>query len=369
MRIDPTRFELGADSFGDPATDSGMVLSDAEQVRLLVREAQLAEAVGLDVFSIGEHYRPGNVDTATPVLLAAAAQATSRIGLGTAVTVLSTNDPVRLYQAFATVDAISNGRARLILGRASSVESFPLFGFDMADYEELFEENLDLLVRLMREDRVTWSGRHRSPLRDVRLQPRMPEGGIPAWIGIGGSPESVVRAARYGLPLVISVVGGRPERFAGHADLYLRALAQLGQPELPIAHHANGLIAETDDEARDAYWPHWEALMAQASVERGFAAPTRSLYAEEVTTGALFVGSPETVAGRIASIARSNHLSRFDLKYDLPGISREARERTIRLLGEKVAPRVRELLDGQADDWQVRGRPPAGLLDESSAPG
>ena len=367
MQVDPTRFEIGADSFGDPATDSGTVLDDADQVRLLVQEAQLAESVGLDVFSIGEHYRPGNVDTATPVLLAAAAQATSRIGLGTAVTVLSTNDPVRLYQAFATIDAISNGRARLILGRASSVESFQLFGFDLADYEELFEENLELFVRLMREDRVTWSGRHRSPLQDVRLQPRMPKGGIPAWIGIGGSPESVVRAARYGLPLVISVVGGAPERFAAHSDLYLRALDQLGKPELPIAHHGNGLLAETDEEARDAYWPHWEALMAQASVERGFAPPTRRLYAEEVTTGALFVGSVESVARRIASVARSNHLSRFDLKYDLPGIPRDARERTIRLLGEKVAPRVRELLAQRPDDWQVRGRPPAELMDQTAA--
>lgn len=231
--IDPASFEFGLDSFGEIATDGDHVFSDAETLRLIVEEAQLAESVGLDVFSVGEHYREGFVDSATPVLLAAAAQATTAIHLGTSVTVLSTQDPVRLYQEFATVNGISDGRAQLVLGRASSIDSFPLFGYDIGEYDHLFEEKLELFVRLMREDRVTWSGRYRSALDDVRLHPRMPDGGIPAWIGIGGSPDSVVRAARYGLPLMMAIIGGRPERFAGHAELYLRALEQFGHPNCP----------------------------------------------------------------------------------------------------------------------------------------
>ncbi|MWB98519.1 LLM class flavin-dependent oxidoreductase [Agromyces seonyuensis] len=360
--LDPAGFELGLNSFGEVATDAGRILSDAETVRLIVDEAQLAEAVGLDVFSVGEHYRAGMVDSATPVLLAAAAQATSRIGLGTSVTVLSTQDPVRLYQEFATVDAISNGRTRLVLGRASAIESFPLFGYDIADYEDIFEEKLDLFARLMREDRVTWSGEYRPALDDIELHPRMPEGGIPAWIGIGGSPNSVLRAAKHGFPLMMAIIGGRPERFAGHAELYLRALEQFGHPELPIGQHSLGLIAETDEAAKREHWTYWEPVVRQLSQERGFYAPTTERYAAEVETGALFVGSPETVARKIAGVARANHLSRFDLKYDVMHLPREVRERSIRLFGEQVAPRVRELLAEAPDDWALDGRPPAQIV-------
>ncbi len=356
MTEQATRFEFGLNSFGDVATDGDRVMSDAESVRLLVEEAQLAESVGLDVFSVGEHYKEESVDSATPVVLAAAAQATTTIGLGTSVTVLSTQDPVRLYQEFATVDAISNGRTQLVLGRASAIESFPLFGYDIAQYEELFEEKLELFLRLMREDRVTWSGKHRTPLDGVRLHPRMPEGGIPAWIGIGGSPDSVVRAAKNNLPLMIAIIGGRPERFAGHAELYLRALDALGLPELPIAQHSLGFIAETDDEARTAYWRYWEPVVTQVSKERGFYPPTAERYAEEIATGALYIGSPETVAQKIAGIARLNHLSRFDLKYDVNRLPRELRAQSIRLFGERVAPRVRELLAEDPGDWRLTGR-------------
>jgi probable LLM family oxidoreductase len=360
--IDMAGLEFGLNSFGDVATDGGRMLSDAETLRLMVEEAQLAESVGLDVFSVGEHYREGMVDSATPVLLAAAAQATSTIRLGTSVTVLSTQDPVRLYQQFATVDGLSGGRAQLVLGRASAIESFPLFGYDIADYEDIFEEKLDLFLRLMREDRVTWSGAYRSPLEAVRLHPRMPEGGIPAWIGIGGSPDSVVRAARHGLPLMMAIIGGRPERFAGHAELYLRALAQFGQPELPIAQHSLGFIADTDEEAKNVHWKHWQPVVKRVSEERGFYPPTAERYAEEVGTGALYVGSPETVARKIAGIVRANHLSRFDLKYDVLHMDRAARARSIRLFGEQVAPRVRELLADDADDWRLTGRTPAQIV-------
>jgi probable LLM family oxidoreductase len=337
-------FELGLNSFGEVATDGGRALSDAETVRLLIEEAKLAEEVGLDVFSVGEHYRPGHNDSATPVLLAAIATATERIRLGTSVTVLSTNDPVRLYHEFSTLDAVSNGRAQLVLGRASVTESFPLFGYDLADYEELFEEKLDLFMRLQREEAVTWSGKVRAPLVEQRLHPRMPPGGIPTWIGVGGSPNSAVRAARYGLPLMMAIIGGRPQRFAGLVDLYHRSLDQFGHPRQPVGQHSLGLVADTDEEARDAWWQYWQPVLTQLSQERGFYKPTRERYEAEIETGALFVGSPDTVARRIATTARDLHLNRFDLKYDVMNLPREARARSIELLGREVAPRVRELL-------------------------
>jgi probable LLM family oxidoreductase len=337
--------ELGLNSFGEVATDAdGRVLSDAETVRLLVEEAQLAESVGLDVFSVGEHYRPGHNDSASPVLLAAIASATQKIALGTSVTVLSTNDPVRLYNEFSTLDAVSNGRAQLILGRASATESFPLFGYDLADYEQLFEEKLELFMKLQRETSVTWSGTVRAPLVNQTLHPQMREGGIPTWIGVGGSPASVVRAAQYGLPLMLAIIGGHPKRFAGHVDLYFRALEQFGKPVQPVGQHSLGVIADTDDEARETWWRYWEPVVTSMAAERGFYPPTRERYEDEIDNGALFVGSPQTVAAKIARTAKDLTLSRFDLKYDIMHLPREARARTIELLGREVAPRVAELL-------------------------
>jgi probable LLM family oxidoreductase len=344
-------FELGLNSFGEVATDAtGRTLSDAETVRLLVEEARLAEKVGLDVFSVGEHYRDGQNDSASPVLLAAMATATDRIALGTSVTVLSTNDPVRLYHEFSTLDAVSNGRARLILGRASATESFPLFGYDLADYENLFEEKLELFMRLQREESVTWSGSVRAPLVDQTLHPRMRPGGIPTWIGVGGSPNSVIRAARYGLPLMLAIIGGRPTRFAGHVELYFRALEQFGHPVQPVAQHSLGLVAQTDDEARELWWKYWQPVVEQISAERGFYAPTRERFEAELDGGALFVGSPDTVAKKIAGNARDLSLSRFDLKYDILNLPREARAQTIELLGREVAPRVHRLLAMESAD-------------------
>ncbi|WJL96643.1 LLM class flavin-dependent oxidoreductase [Microbacterium sp. ET2] len=354
--------EFGVNSFGDVATDGGRPQSDEEALLLLVDEAQLAESVGLDSFSVGEHYREGMVDSATPVILAGIAQATSTVRLGTSVTVLSTQDPVRLYQQFATVDGLSRGRTQLVLGRASAIESFSLFGYDIEEYEQIFEEKLDLFLRLMREDRVTWSGRYRPPLDDVRLHPRMPEGGIPTWIGVGGSPDSVVRAARHGLPLMMAVIAGRPERFAGHAELYLRALARFERQELPIGQHSIGFIADSDEEAKNTYWKYWRPVVAALNEERGFYPPTAERYETEVSTGALYVGSPETVSQKIASIVRANHLSRFDLKYDVRHLPREARAHSIRLFGERVVPRVRELLHENPGDWRLTGRTPAEIV-------
>jgi probable LLM family oxidoreductase len=343
-------FELGLNSFGEVATDGGRRLSDAETVRLLVDEARLAEDVGLDVFSVGEHYRDGHNDSAGAVLLAAIATATKTIRLGTAVTVLSTNDPVRLYQEFSTLDAVSNGRAQMVLGRASATDSFPLFGYDLAEYEALFEEKLDLFMRLQREERVTWAGKTRAPLVGQTLHPTMPSGGIPTWIGVGGSPDSVVRAARYGLPLMLAIIGGQPQRFAGHVELYFRALEQFGQPGLAVGQHSLGLIADTDEEAAETWWTFWKPVVDAISRERGFYRPTRERYETEIATGALFVGSPETVAQKIATVARALRLTRFDLKYDIIDLPREARARSIELLGREVAPRVRELLAKETAD-------------------
>jgi alkanesulfonate monooxygenase SsuD/methylene tetrahydromethanopterin reductase-like flavin-dependent oxidoreductase (luciferase family) len=298
---------------------------------------------------VGEHYREGYVDSAGPVLLAAMASVTERIRLGTSVTVLSTNDPVRLYNEFSTLDAVSNGRAQLILGRASQTQSFPLFGYDLADYEELFEEKLELFMKLQREESVTWSGKSRAPLVNETLHPRMQEGGIPTWIGVGGSPQSVVRAAQYGLPLMLAIIGGQPDRFAGHVDLYFRALQQFGQPVLPVGQHALGLIADTDEEASEVWWNAWQPAVEKISRERGFYAPTRERYEAELSTGALFVGSPETVAQKIVRMVDVLKISRFDLKYDVEGLPVSARSRTIELLGTEVVPRVHELLAERTD--------------------
>ena len=343
-------FELGLNTFGDVPSENGRMYTDAETVRLIVEEAKLAESVGLDVFSVGEHYREGFVDSAGAVILAGIATATSRIRLGTAVTVLSTNDPVRLYNEFSTLDALSNGRAQMVLGRASQTQSFPLFGYDLADYEELFEEKLELFMKLQRESPVTWSGTVRPPLVDMTLHPVMRAGGIPTWIGVGGSPASVVRAAQYGLPLMLAIIGGEPARFAGHVDLYFRALEQFGQPVQPVGQHALGLVADTDEEAAETWWQSWKPMVEMMAKERGFYAPTRERYQAELATGALFVGSPETVAQKIALMVRQLRISRFDLKYDVMGLSPSARARSIELLGTIVAPRVRELLAEESAD-------------------
>src|SRR5215475_10054984 len=247
-------FEFGLDTFMPVTVDAaGLPIRGDEAIRNTVEEAVLAEAVGIDSFNIGEHYRPEFMDSAGHVILAAIAGRTERIRLGTAVTVLSTQDPVRLYTQFATLDAVSNGRAQLIVGRASTTDSFPLFGFDLADYETLFEEKLDLFMRLLRDQPVTWSGTVRSALTAQRVQPAIEPDSIPVWVGVGGTPQSVIRAARYRLPLMLAIIGGPLSRFAPYVELYKRALEQFGHPLLPVGVHSLGLVAPTDEAARAAY--------------------------------------------------------------------------------------------------------------------
>jgi probable LLM family oxidoreductase len=337
--------EFGLDTFVPVTVDeAGLPIGGDQAIRNTVEEAVLAEAVGIDSFNIGEHYRPEFMDSAGHVILAAIAGRTERIRLGTAVTVLSTQDPVRLYSEFATLDAVSNGRAQLIVGRGSAIESFPLFGFDLTDYEELFEEKLDLLLRLLREQPVTWSGRFRSALANQVVSPPIPAGHIPTWVGVGGSPQSVVRAARFGLPLMLAIIGGRPERFAPYVELYRRALAQNGQPELPVGLHTLGFVAATDDEAARTQWPHYQEQFERAAQERGWRPPTHEHFLAEVDHGSMYVGSPETVARRIAEVVRTLSLSRFHLHYAIGRIPHEQRMAMIELFGRDVIPRVRDLL-------------------------
>ena len=337
--------EFGLDTFVPVTVDEdGLPIDGAQAIRNTIEEAVLAEAVGIDSFNVGEHYRPEFMDSAGHVILAAIAGRTERIRLGTAVTVLSTQDPVRLYTESATLDAISNGRAQLIVGRGSAIESFPLFGFDLADYEELYEEKLDLLVRLLREQPVTWSGRFRSPLTNQVVSPPIPAGHIPTWVGVGGSPQSVVRAARFGLPLMLAVIAGKPERFEPYVELYKRALQQYGQPELPIGLHSLGFVAETDDEALEIQWPYYKEQFDWAARERGWRPPTYEQFLAEVDHGSMYVGSPETVANRIAAAMQALSLSRFDLLYAVGRIPHDQRIATIELYGREVIPRVRELL-------------------------
>lgn len=340
-----TQLQFGLDTFGDVTVDlDGTPLSHAEVVRNTVEQGVLADQVGIDAFGVGEHHRDDYAVSAPDVVLTAIAARTERITLGTAVTVLSSDDPVRVYERFATLDAVSRGRAEVTLGRGSFTESFPLFGFDLADYERLFSEKLDLFAALRTEGPVSWEGTVRRPLVDAEVFPRTERGSLPAWVGVGGSPESVVRAARYGFGLALAIIGGEPARFAPYTDLFRRALDELGQQPQPIAVHSPGFVFDTDEEAKELLFPHFKANRDRIGRERGWPPATRLDFEREVAGGALFVGSPETVAQKIAATAKVLGIDRFDLKYSNGTMPHEQLVRAIELYGTKVVPRVRELL-------------------------
>ena len=340
------RVEIGLDTFGDVTVrPDGSFVAHAQVLRDVVDEAVLAEAVGLDAFGVGEHHRQDFAVSAPEVLLAAIAGRTARIRLGSAVTVLSTDDPVRVFQRFSTLNAVSNGRAEVILGRGSFTESYPLFGYDLNDYEELFEEKLALFAELLKNQPVTWKGRTRNALDKVTVYPPIENGTLHTWVGVGGSPESVVRAARHGLPLTIAIIGGSPDRFLPFAQLYRQALKEYGKSDLPVAVHSPGHVADTDQQAREEAWPHYEALMNRIGAERGWPPTSRAHFDQQAgPNGALCVGSPETVATKIARTVKLMNLSRFDIKYSSGTMPHETLMRSIELIGTKVAPRVRELL-------------------------
>lgn len=336
---------LGLDTFGDVTLGpDGQPRPMDEVLRDVVEEAVLADALGIDFIGLGEHHRPDFAISSPEIVLAAIAGRTSRIRLGTAVTVLSTDDPVRVFQRFSTLDAVSNGRAEAILGRGSFTESYDLFGFDLQDYDLLFEERLDLFARLLREERVTWTGRTRAPLEGVTVQPRLRPEGLTTWVGVGGSPESVVRVVRHDLRLMLAIIGGDPLRFRPYVDLYQRACAEMGRAPKPVGVHSPGFVAETDEAAREALWPHHQAMFGRIGRERGWPPMTKERFLAEVEHGALYVGSPETVARKIARTARGLGIERFDLKYSTGTLPHEALMGCIRLYGERVIPRVRQLL-------------------------
>ncbi len=337
--------ELGLDTFGDVTADAGgRPLSHAQVIRNVVEEAVLADELGVDFIGLGEHHRGDFAISSPEVVLAAIAGRTKRIKLGSAVTVLSSDDPIRVFQRFATIDAVSNGRAEVILGRGSFTESFPLFGYELHRYEKLFEEKLDLFAALLRQEPVTWEGTIRPPLKNQNVFPPVEGGRLKTWIGVGGSPESVVRAARYGLPLMLAIIGGEPNRFAPYVDLYHRAFDQLGQPVQPVGVHSPGFVADTDEQAREELWPDYKRMRDRIGAERGWPPMQRAEFDREADRGSLYVGAPETVARRIASTAKALRISRFQMKYSAGALSHDKLMRSIELYGRKVIPLVRDLL-------------------------
>ncbi len=338
--------ELGLDTFGDVTVDvDGTPLPPGRVLRNVVEEAVLAEEVGLDFFGVGEHHRDDFAVSAPEVVLGAIAARTERIRLGSAVTVLSSDDPVRVFERFATVAGLSGGRAEVIVGRGSFTESFPLFGHDLEDYERLFDEKLALFAQLATGRPVTWSGTVRAPLTDQRVHPALEAAPLPTWVGVGGSQHSVVRTAQYGLPMMLAIIGGNPLAFAPFVELYRRALSHFERPPAPVGAHLPGHVAATDELARERYWPHYAAMHARIGGERGWGPMTPAQFeAAAGPDGALMVGAPETVAAKIARVVAGLGLSRFDLKVSSGTLPHEHLLDTIELYGKEVAPRVRALL-------------------------
>ena len=337
--------ELGLDTFGDiTASPDGSLKSHAEVIRDVIEEGVLADQAGVDAIGLGEHHRPDFAISEPDVVLAAIAARTKRIWLGSAVTVLSSDDPVRVFERFSTLNAASSGRAEVTLGRGSFIELFPLFGFDLSDYEKLFEEKLELFAALLKNEPVTWSGTTRRPLVDQRVFPPIEKGRLRTWIGVGGSPELVVRAAHYDLPLMLAIIGGDPKRFRSFVDLYHRAFAQFGKPAQPVGIHSHGYVAATDTQARDEFWPHYKASRDRIGAERGWPPTTKTAFEQEVDGGALHLGSPETVARRIATTINDLGAMRFDMKYSVGTLPHDKLMRCIELYGTKVAPLVREMI-------------------------
>ncbi len=341
----PQQLELGLDTFGDvTAGADGKLLSHAQVIRDVVEEAVLADTLGVDFMGVGEHHRGDFAVSSPEVLLAGIAGRTRQIRLGSSVTVLSSDDPVRVFQRFATLDAVSNGRAEVILGRGSFTESFPLFGYDLSQYEELFAEKLDLFSALITQESVTWHGRTRPALTTQRVFPTIESGSLRTWIGVGGSPESVVRAARYGMPMMLAIIGGPPERFLPYIELYHRTLERLGTSVLPIGVHSPGYVADTDTRAKDELWPAFKVMRDRIGAERGWGPISRAEFDREADEGSLYCGSPETVARKITATAQTLGIARFDMKYSAGTLSHEKLMRSIELYGTRVIPRVRDIL-------------------------
>ncbi|KAA9144641.1 LLM class flavin-dependent oxidoreductase [Microbacterium lushaniae] len=347
--MDVSQIEFGIDSFGDrPRDDRGRIVSHAQAIRAAVAEAVLADQIGIDVVALGEHHRPEFAISSPETVLAGIATATKRIRLASGVTVLSSDDPVRVFQRFATVDALSGGRAEVILGRGSFTESFPLFGYDLKDYEVLFEEKIDLFHRLLDETPVTWEGTTRAALRDADVYPKTESGRLDTWVGVGGSPQSVLRTAHYGFRLMLAIIGGAPDRFAPYVELYRRAHEQLGTIAQPVGMHSPGFVAATDEEAKELFYPGYREIRDRIGGLRGWPPLQRREFDADVEHGSLYLGSVETVAAKMAHAIRALDVGRFDMIYSAAGtVSASARMRSVDLYGTQVIPRVRELLAEQ----------------------
>lgn len=341
-------YTFGLDSFGDLAVDShGKLMSHADSIRLVVKEAVLADKLGVDIIALGEHHREEFAISSPEMVLAAIASKTKRIKLASGVTVLSSDDPVRVFERFATLDAVSDGRAQVILGRGSFTESFPLFGYDLRDYEALFEEKVELFSKLLDEKPVTWEGTHTQSLDNADVFPKTASGHLETFVGVGGSPNSVVRAAAYNFPLVLAIIGGSPDRFTPYVDLYKRAAEQFGTTAHPVGMHSPGFIADTDEKAIDIAFPLFKEAMDKVGASRGWQPMTRQHFMNEVKGGSLYVGSAETVAKKIAKAMKTVGAERFDLVYGFGPMQASDRRHMIELYGQEVIPRVRELLEGK----------------------
>ena len=337
--------ELGLDTFGDITLNPDGTPRRADEVlRDVVAEAVVADQAGVDFIGLGEHHRPDFAVSSPEVVLAAIAGQTRRIRLGTAVTVLSTDDPVRVFQRFSTLNAVSGGRAEAIVGRGSFTESYPLFGLDLSDYDLLFEERLDLFAKLVRDPEVSWEGQTRTGLTRAQVHPRLGPEGLVVWVGVGGSPESVVRVVRQDLQLMLAIIGGDPRRFAPYVELYHRACAQMARTVRPVGIHSPGFVGATDAEAVEAVWPHYQVMFGRIGRERGWPPTTKERYLTEVAEGSLYIGSAETVARKIAATVRALGLQRFDMKYSTGGLPHAQLVDGIARYGEKVMPMVRDML-------------------------
>lgn len=335
---------FGLDTFGDvPVDDAGEPVSHARALRHLVDEAVIADQLGVDVFTVGEHHRAEYSVSSPETVLAGMATRTSRMRLGSGVTVLSSDDPVRVFERFATVDALSNGRAEVILGRGSFTESFPLFGYDLKDYHVLFEEKIELFARLLEEKPVTWRGTVRAPLVDADVYPKT-EGGLKTWVGVGGTPQSVIRTAKYGFPLMLAIIGGAPQRFAPFIDLYKDSAAKFNTTAWPVGMHSPGFIADTDHEAKEIYWPHYKVIRDRIGALRGWPPVRQDEFESEARHGSMYIGSPETVARRITQAVTSLDVNRFDLIFSSGAQPISARLKAVELYGSKVIPLVRDML-------------------------
>ncbi|MFN7249669.1 MAG: LLM class flavin-dependent oxidoreductase [Anaerobacillus sp.] len=339
--------EIGISTFVEttPDAETGKVISHAERLREVVEEIVLADQVGLDVFGVGEHHRKDFAASSPAMVLAAAAAQTKKIRLTSAVTVLSSADPVRVFQDFATLDGISNGRAEIMAGRGSFIESFPLFGYDLKDYNELFDENLELLLKIRESEKVTWRGGHRPAINNLGVYPRPVQDPLPVWIGSGGNQESVVRAGLLGLPLVLAIIGGSPLQFAPLVKLYKRAAAKAGHDvsKLPVASHSHGFIGEDNETAADKFFPSTQQVMNVIGRERGWGHYDRSSYDfARSFEGALYVGDPKTVAEKIIHLRKNVGITRFMLHLPLGTMPHDDVMKAIELLGTEVAPLVRK---------------------------